>query len=114
MELNWEHVLNCLSDPLTPVRSTDGRLLGAVPKIADDHPVPYVTDANGVNFEIRIAAQACVVVDLRSQVVTNLPGFVPLAGANFSHVESPDERAVRQLREGEVPPGANPDVGTAI
>ena len=75
MPLSPENYLRCLSDAFTPVRAADGRLLGCVPRVADDAVM------HGP-FPIMLAAQACVAVDLDDvigrNVATNLPGFIPL------------------------------------
>lgn len=74
MPLSPEHYLKVLSDAFTPVRSADGRLLGCVPRVADDAVM------HGP-FPVMLAAQACVAVDLddmMGRTLSTLPGFVPL------------------------------------
>jgi hypothetical protein len=75
--LSTEQILRCLSDEVTPVRDTDARLLGCIPRIQDDNAV-LVTGTNGQNFELRIATTVCVCVDLKTHDPSTLPDFVPL------------------------------------
>lgn len=74
MALSPDSYLRCLSDPFTPVRNADGRLLGCVPRVPDDA-------AMYGPFPVMLAAQACVAVnldDMTGRQVAELPGFIPL------------------------------------
>jgi hypothetical protein len=72
--------IRVLSDAFTPVRSTDGQLLGCVPRVSDN--AELLRDRRGTVFELRIAAQVCVCVDLRQQTPESLDGFVCLDDTN--------------------------------
>jgi hypothetical protein len=74
MPISPDTYLKCLSDAFTPVRSaSDGRLLGCVPRVADDAIMCGP-------FPLQLAAQVCVAVpdDMFGRVVAELPGFAPI------------------------------------
>src|SRR5687767_11705878 len=76
--LSPDTYLRVLSDPFTPVRALDGRLLGCVPKVNDDAIMAG-------QFPLVIAAQVCVRVDLGqpgTPPLDSLPGFIPLDDTN--------------------------------
>lgn len=74
MPLSPDTYLRALSDAFTPVRSLNGRLLGCIPRVADDAVMAGP-------FPLTIAAQVCVRVDLGqpgTPPLSALPGFIPL------------------------------------
>lgn len=105
-EYNYEHALRCLSDAFTPVRDLDGALLGAIPKVTDDNAVT-VSGTNGQNFELRIALQVCVCVDVRTQNPSVLPDFLPL------DLKNADIGTPIPGTEG-ADPGADPDLAQPL
>lgn len=92
--------LRCHDDRFTPVRDTQGRLLGCVPRVADNND--HLASPLGERFELRIAAQVCVCVDLAAQTPTTLDGFIPLG------TEEVD------LALPAVPPGEDPDLAVGV
>jgi len=84
MPIAPQNLLRALSDAFTPVRDTTGRLLGCVPRVPDT--AELIRAASGQSFELRIAAQVCVCVNLDdpTQHPSTLDGFIPLdGGANL-------------------------------
>jgi hypothetical protein len=70
--------LRCLSDDMTPVRDATGRLLGAIPRVADT--AEAVRGADGTIFELRYSIQTAVCV-APEQNPASLSGYVPLRAA---------------------------------
>ncbi len=68
-------IIRVYSDTFTPVRDTEARLLGVIPKVEDDNAT-LVTGTDGSLFELRISTQVCVCVDPATQDVRKLPGFM--------------------------------------
>lgn len=85
MALDPTNFLRVLSDAYTPVRDLQGRLLGAVPRVADTAEI--VGSPRGEMFELRIASQVCVCVDLTKQTPKSLDGFIPLDPSNADLAE---------------------------
>lgn len=78
-----QNLLRALSDDFTPVRDVTGRLLGCVPRVPES--AELIQSSTGQSFELRIAAQVCVCVNLDdpTQHPSTLDGFTPLDDANF-------------------------------
>jgi hypothetical protein len=77
-ELSSDNYLRVLADAFTPVRDQFGRLLGCVPRVADDAILAGP-------FPLAISAQVCVRVDLDqpgTPPLTALPNFVALDDSN--------------------------------
>lgn len=68
-------------DTWMQVRTEDGRLLGAIPRVSNDDQT-YVNDANGAIHEIRILGMPCVcITSFEGFKLSDLPGFERFAGA---------------------------------
>jgi hypothetical protein len=67
--------LRCVGDSYTQVRDVQGRLLGCIPRIADN--VEGIRASDGTPYPIRIAAVACLCVPDDVDPRT-LPQFTPL------------------------------------
>lgn len=99
---NPHDFLRVLADAFTPVRDTRGRLLGCVPRVTDD-ATATLSDAHGNVFELRIAAQVCVCVDLDAgQSPRFIDGFVALDDTDTD------------LAVPAVPAGADPDLAEGV
>ena len=95
MPIAPQNLLRALRDDFTPVRDIAGRLLGCIPKVPES--AEMIQGTNGAHYELRIAAQVCVCVDLddRNQHPSALDGFIPLDDANLdlalpARVDDPD------------------------
>lgn len=67
--------LQCLADDFTPVRDAQGHLLGCIPRVPDN--TELVFNSTRAAFELRIAGQVCVCVDINIQDPSTLEGFIP-------------------------------------
>ncbi len=78
MPIAPQNLLRALRDEFTPVRDTTGRLLGCIPRVPDS--AEMIQASSGQAFELRIAAQVCVCVNLDdpTQHPSTLDGFIPL------------------------------------
>lgn len=91
--------LRCIDDKFTPVRDLTGALIGCVPRVPDN------TDAinhGGQTFELRIAAQVCVCVDLDRQTPAVIDGFIPWGNAHGDPLDPT------------VPAGEDPDIAVGV
>lgn len=72
------NLLRILTDKFTPVRDTTGRLLGVVPAVRETDEA--LIGSNGALYQLRIAAQVCVCVNLDDpmQSPQYLNGFIPV------------------------------------
>lgn len=104
--LSTENILKCLSDEFTPVRDTDARLLGCIPRVQDE-TAATITGTNGQNFELRLAVQCCVCVDLNSHDPAALPDFIPL---DMKNADIAQPLAGSEAAD----PGADPDLAQPL
>lgn len=96
------NLLKVFNDSFTPVRALDGTLLGVVPKVRDTDEA--LLGSNGAMFELRIAAQVCVCVNVLDplQSTQYLDGFIP--------IDRPQQRAyVEPTTDGE-----DPDIAVGV
>lgn len=95
------NLLKVFNDAFTPVRALDGTLLGVVPKVRDTDEA--LLGSNGAMFELRIAAQVCVCVNVLDPLQSThyLDGFIAVDGAKLQN--APPQIA-----------GDDPDIATGV
>jgi hypothetical protein len=97
-----QQLLRVLSDDFTPVRDISGRLLGVIPRIADNAEIVFGT--NGTAYELRVAAQVCVCVNSEdpTQHPSHIDGFIAVDNATLMPQQST------------LPPGEDPDLAKPV